>query len=129
MCSDSYPLGLGVDIQSLSLLVSDSYSSVTYENTFQHNACSVSLSVSQSIMNRIANTSKTPSKATFCFCIFLYMERAVFVLIFSLYDMPSSESFCFSGSMNCVMSFCLSRSVLLSLLVMARYCSGSACLK
>ena len=106
--------------------MSGSYSSVTYEYTFQQSASSVSLSVSLSMMNLMANTSYTPSNGTFCFCIFFHIEKAVLVLIFSLYTMPASESFFSSGLMNSVISFCRSFSVAFSLLVMALYCSGSA---
>ena len=36
------------------------------------------------MMKRMAKTSYTPSNGTFCFCIFLQIEYAVLVLIFSL---------------------------------------------
>ena len=57
ICRDSYPLGLGFVTQSLRRDVSGSYSSVTYEYTFQHKSFSTLLSGSQSIMKRMAKTS------------------------------------------------------------------------
>ena len=90
-------MGLGWVIQSLRRFVSDSYCSVTKENTFQQRAFSYSLpsisrpfsslsgaQLSVSMMKRIAKTSKTPSKPTFCCCIFLHIEYAVLVRAFTL---------------------------------------------
>ena len=76
-------------------------------------------------MKRIANTSNTPSKGTFCACILRYIEYALLVRIFSLYLMPASESFFSSGRMNSAVSLSRSFSVAFSLLVIVRYCSGS----
>ena len=67
--------GLGFVTQSRRRLVSCSYSSVTKEKTFQQSSrSSLGSSSGQSMMKRMANTSKTPSKGTFCLTILAQME-------------------------------------------------------